>query len=140
MNVKIKFYLSDIEFGASGAPEPEIQKLLGQLDFQIPGDYLDLMREHNGGEGEIGDHSWLTLFPITELAKMNKANEILMNQIPDYYLFGKDSADTAYAFHKRKGTFHSFGFMSNFKNDIIEFCGNNFIEFLEYLYNYKFEN
>jgi len=92
------------------------------------------MQEFNGGEGEIGENSWLCLFPIEELASINENYKILMLQIPDYFLFGKDAADTGYAFHKNKKSIHAFGLMSNFETDPIEFCGNNFVEFLEYLY------
>lgn len=60
-----------------------------------------------------------------------------MGQILDYFLFGMNATDTSYAFHKVKMTFHSFGLMSNFKTDYIDFCGNSFSEFLENLYNFR---
>ncbi len=62
-----------------------------------------------------------------------------MEDIPDYFLIGKDAADTGYAFHKVQGTFHSFGLMSNFETDFIYFMGHDFYEFLETLYNYRFK-
>jgi hypothetical protein len=97
------------------------------------------MKDFNGGEGEVGENSWLLLFPINELREVNKDYNFLMDDIPDYFLIGKDAADTGYAFHKTNGTFHSFGLMSNFDTDPIEFLGDDFTAFLEYLYNYRYK-
>jgi hypothetical protein len=135
MNEKLKSYLSNLAMNDTGASIKLVQNLQQQVGFELPQDYIDLMRELNGGEGEIGENGWLCLFPINEIISVNNDYSLLMDQIPDYFLFGKDAADTGFAFNKRNGTIHSFGLMSNFKTDPIEFCGNNFLEFLEYLYN-----
>lgn len=150
MNDKLKYYLTDFLTSEEGAPEELIEQLQKQLDFTLPKYYIRLMKEFNGGEGGIGDDSWLSLFPIDDLIQTNEDYHLyLMQYIPNYYLFGKDAADTGYAFHKQNETIHSFGLMSNFKRtnfigsvndfktDSIEFCGNNFIEFIEYLYYKK---
>lgn len=137
MNSKFKYYLSDILFSEQGASEKAIENLLKQIDFQLPKEYIDLMREHNGGEGEMGEYGWLCLFPIEDLPDVNNSYGGLMTYIPDYYLIGKDAADTGFAFHKIYGTFHEFGLMSNFETDPIIYCGKDFSEFLEYLYNQK---
>jgi hypothetical protein len=134
MDAKLNYYLHDLEKNEIGAPEALVQNLLRQLDFELPKDYIGIMLEFDGGEGEVGENSWLCLFPIEDLIPTNKAYKLLMEQIPDYFLFGKDAADTGYAFHKFNKTIHSFGLMSNFKTDYIKFCGNSFIEFVEYLY------
>jgi hypothetical protein len=135
MNDKLKYYLSDIVKNEEGASYELINDAQKNLGFTLPQDYIDLMKEFNGGEGEVGENSWLCLFSIEELATTNKDYCLLMEQIPNYFLFGKDSADTGYAFHKQNQTVHSFGLMSNFQTDSITFCGNNFVEFVEYLYN-----
>ena len=119
--------------------EGEFEAVTKSFDFTIPETYLNVMKVSNGGEGEIGDESWLVLFPINELQQVNDNYRLLMTDIPDYFLIGKDAADTGYAFHKTYGTFHSFGLMSNFKTDSIEFLGKDFVAFLEYLYNYRYK-
>ena len=134
MDNKLIYYLVDFEKNGF-VSEEIVSEILEQVDFLLPKDYVDFMTESNGGEGEIGENSWLCLFPIEELIITNKNYTLLMEQIPEYFLFGKDAADTGYAFNKPNGTIHSFGLMSNFKTDPIEFCGNNFTEFIEYLYN-----
>lgn len=135
MNTQLTFYLNEFSKNEPGASDELIKNVQDQLDFVLPNDYTDLMKAFNGGEGEIGENSWLCLFPIEELIEINDDYELLMEQIPDYFLFGKDSADTGFAFHKQKLTVHSFGLMSNFKTDPIEFCGNNMMEFVQYLDN-----
>lgn len=135
MDEKINFYLGDVVKNEVGASDASINELQEQTGFELPQDYIDLMKEFNGGEGEVGDNGWLCLFPIEDLLATNEDYGLLMEQIPDYFLFGKDAADTGYAFHKFNQTIHSFGLMSDFNTDPIEFCGNSFAEFAEYLYN-----
>lgn len=135
MDDKLKYYLSDLERNDEGVSDEVIANVQKNIDFTLPEDYLDLMRTCNGGEGEVGENSWLCLFPIDELIQTNQNYILLMEKIPDYFLFGKDAADTGFAFRKSDKSIHSFGLMSNFKTDPIKFCGNNFREFIEYLYN-----
>lgn len=135
MNEKLKYLLSGVLLNSEGATENSITNLQELAGFKLPEDYIDVMKECNGGEGEIGENSWLCLFPIEELLTVNDNYKLLMKQIPDYFLFGKDAADTGYAFHKNAQTLHSFGLMSNFSTDTIDFCGRNFSEFVEFLYN-----
>ena len=134
MNAKIKFYLADFD-GTTGVSEELINYVQTQLEFSFPHEYVEFVKFSDGWEGEVGENSWLNLFSIEKLIQTNNDYSLLMNDIPDYYLIGKDSADTGFAFHKWKHTFHSFGLMSNFKTDRIEFCGNSFFEFIERLYN-----
>ncbi len=37
---------------------------------ELPKEYVEFMKEHNGGEGDTGE-SWLILFPIEELKEIN---------------------------------------------------------------------
>jgi hypothetical protein len=134
MDSKLKYYLSDLVSDENPSDEL-VKEVQSQLDFQLPSDYVEVIKHYNGGEGEIGENSWLCLFGIEELINTNKDYHLLMDDIPEYFLFAKDSADTGFAFHKEKKTIHSFGLMSDFKTDAIKFCGNSFLEFIEYLYN-----
>lgn len=133
MRQEFEKYFKDFYWNAQN--EEHLVSLKLNLDFDIPEDYIEIMGEHDGGEGEIGTSSWLQLFPLEELLSVNEDYNLLMEQIPDLFLFGKDAADTGYAFHKFDKTFHSFGLMSNFETDHIDFCGNNFLQFLEHLYS-----
>ena len=135
MNDKLKYYLSEIVKEDTGASELAISGLQKQFGFELPATYIEVMKEFNGGEGGVGENGWLWLFSIEELPDLNKDYHSLMEQIPDYFLFGKDAADTGYAFHKKKQSVHSFGLMSDFRVDYMHFCGRNFEEFLERLHS-----
>ncbi len=135
MDKKLEFYLRETTMNESGSSETFISELENQIGFKFPQDYVTLMKEFSGAEGDVGENGWLCLFPIEDLLIINNDYSLLMEQIPDYFLFGKDAADTGYAFHKINQTIHSFGLMSDFKTDRMEFCGNDFIEFAAYLYN-----
>ncbi len=137
MDKKLKKLLARLEKSEERLSDAQINIIQQQLDFELPADFISVFKEFNGGEGEVGKNSWIELFPLEELIETNNAYSLLMDQVPHLFLFGKDAADTGYAFDKTKKTYHSFGLMSNFETDYIDFCGNNFQEFLEYLYNYK---
>ncbi|MBV4360598.1 SMI1/KNR4 family protein [Pinibacter aurantiacus] len=134
MNPELKYYLNDLEKNYPGATEEMLKNLNNVVDFDFPNDYLDVLREFDGGEGEIGENSWLDLFSVNQIQTAIVDYKLLMEQIPDYLLFGKDSADTGYAFNKVTQTIHSFGLMSNFKTDPIKYRGSSFLEFVKRLY------
>ena len=124
-----------IGFQVNGAiSDGQIRAVMSALDFQLPLDYMEFMKLYNGGEGEIGQKYWLVLFPLEDLIDFNKANNLLMEQIPDYFLIGKDAADTGFAFNKKTGAVYSFGMMSDFETDTIVECGINFNDFLQKLF------
>lgn len=135
MDNSLKYYLSDFNRNLAILTETKVKDLEQKLGFEFPCEYRDMMVEFNGGEGPVGNNCWLCLYPLEKLMEINKNYGLLMEQIPEYFLFGKDAADTGYAFHKSKKTFHCFGLMSDFKVDFIGFYGRNFIKFIEYLYN-----
>ena len=136
MKERFHHLLRHLEKNEIGISNEDFDKIVQHLGFKLPESYASVIKTFNGGEGEVGTDSWLNLFSLEEL---NEGYDYLMSEIPDYVLFGKDSADTGYAFHKFNGTFHSFGLLSNFKTDPIEFLGNDLLEFLEYLDNYKYK-
>lgn len=137
MKARIAYLLTDVQKG-DPLPKEQFRAIVESFDFRLPPTYVEVMNGFNGGEGGVGPDSWLNLFPVEELQQINKDYHILMDDIPEYFLFGKDAADTGYAFHKTRGTFHAFGLMSIFDTDPIELLGDDFIQFLEFLYNYRY--
>lgn len=136
MDVRLSFFLDGFYKHCPGISDDLVKEVQDKVAFEFPPDYIEVMKEFNGGEGGMGENRWLMLFPFDELIKTNQDYAFLMQDIPDYFLFGKDAADEGFAFHKTNKTLHAFGLMSDFNTDPIIFCGNNFLEFLEYLYNY----
>jgi len=41
----------------------------------LPKDYVEFMKNHNGGEGDVGE-TWLILYPLEELQEINDDYEI----------------------------------------------------------------
>jgi hypothetical protein len=135
MNKKLSFLLSEFAAITPAMSKRVIAEVQKEAGFEFPVDYVEVMREMNGGEGEIGENCWLNLWQIEKLIDINRKYDYLMKGIPDYFLFGKDSADTGYAFHKKEKTINEFGLLSSFPRDRIKMIGYSFAEFLEYLYN-----
>ena len=76
---------------ASDAALESVQSQLGRL----PVEYVALMRLHNGGEGFVGEESYLRLWPIEELPENN---QMLAPERPnDVVLIGSDGSDHLYA-------------------------------------------
>jgi SMI1 / KNR4 family (SUKH-1) len=125
-------YLYDFEKLKERVPESTIAKLQAELDFELPKDYLEVIRWYNGSEGEVGK-GYLILLPISDLVKANQDCYYLVNGSPGYFLFGQNAATTAYIFSKNKSTYHEVEFISGSEDSLV-FCGNSFLEFLEYLY------
>lgn len=138
MNEQFKYIIQPLSIDAEILTYEKVGEIVSQFPFNFPASYLDVIRFINGQEGGIGPESWIILFPLEELKDRNKNYKYLMDDIPDYFLIGKDAADTGYAFHITQGTFHSFGLMSNFETDSIDFMGRDFYEFLENLHNYRY--
>jgi hypothetical protein len=133
MNEATKRYLEELVKDPEETNSKEMNELIAEWGFTPPQDYLDFMSEFICGEGPVGDHSWLTLWNIGDLIDLS-AEEYIMRELPDYLMFGRDAADTGYAFNKKNSCIYSFGLMSNFKTDPIRYCGSNFSEFIAYLY------
>ena len=62
--------------------------------ISLPEQYIDFMKRHNGGEGDIGE-SWLVLFALEELQEMNDAYEV-QDSLPDHIIIGSDGGGELY--------------------------------------------
>lgn len=57
------------EFEFNNPYEGTIPKTI--CDLELPLEYIEFMKKHNGGEGDIGEH-WLVIYPIEELEEINE--------------------------------------------------------------------
>lgn len=135
MQSRLAFLLSGFYKSTSGVSENVIVEVQKNIGFEFPPDYLEVMREFDGGEGNLEGNGYLILFSLEETVQANEDYSLVMREIPDYYLIGKDAADTGFAFYKPDKSVHSFGLMSIFPGDLITCVGSSFTEFLEYLAN-----
>ena len=63
-------------------------------DVILPEQYIDFMKEHNGGEGDIGE-TWLVLFPLEVLQGMNDAYSI-EEFLPGHIIIGTNGGGELY--------------------------------------------
>ena len=63
-------------------------------DVILPKQYINFMKEHNGGEGDIGE-TWLLLFPLEELQGMNDAYSI-EEFLPGHIIIGTNGGGELY--------------------------------------------
>ena len=57
----------------------------------LPNDYIELMKKHNGGEGDIGE-TWLILYPLEELQEINDDYEI-EEILPGHIIIGSNGGE-----------------------------------------------
>jgi hypothetical protein len=68
-----------------------------QLGAAAPADYFVFMSRMNGGEGMVGDASYLAIWRIEDIARLNREYQV-HEFAPTLIVFGSDGGDIAYAF------------------------------------------
>lgn len=76
-----------------GASEQAIQRAERELETQLPADYLNQMRSHNGGERWVGGGAYLRLWPIDDLLDRHRTLEAEL-LVPGFALIGTDGVTT----------------------------------------------
>jgi hypothetical protein len=76
-----------------------VEALSSRLKVPLPRDYLDFLRQHNGGEGFVGDN-YIILWKAEELADFNREYEV-GKYAPGIVLFGSDGGGEGYGFDTR---------------------------------------
>ncbi|RAJ83330.1 SMI1/KNR4 family protein SUKH-1 [Chitinophaga dinghuensis] len=110
----------------------EFGMVVQSLPFDFPLDYLDYMKECNGGEGVIGeDGRYIRFWPLEELMKANEDYSV-SEFAPGLFFIGTDGGGTALGFKKATGAFIEISFIGMSDNDAVE-RGWTFEEFLVFL-------
>lgn len=90
----------EFEFNA-----PYIGEITEQINqVALPKDYVDFMRKHNGGEGNIGE-TWLVLYPLEELQEINDDYETKCF-LPNHIIIGSDGGGEFYGIDKEGNYFN----------------------------------
>lgn len=123
-----------VKKGAWSGPisDLHVKEVISLLKYKLPQDYLKFIREHNGGEGEVGK-SYLKIWRIEELSDENLAYNV-DEYAPNLFLFGSNGAGEGFGFDFRKELLSIvvIPFIGlDWKNAI--FMGNTFSEFLDQL-------
>jgi hypothetical protein len=75
----------------------DVEKKLG---IKLPIAYRNFLKLNNGGEGFIGESSYVAFWPVEELAAKNRAYEV-EKQAPGLLVFASDGGGEAYGFDTR---------------------------------------
>lgn len=84
------------------ASEEAIRAAATSVGVGLPTDYAQFLREHNGGEGFIGDN-YLILWKAEELIPFNREYEV-EQYAPGILLFGSNGGGEGYGFDSRAAT------------------------------------
>jgi len=94
------YLLSAFDWNDEPASEAALESVQSRLG-RLPPEYVALMRLHNGGEGFVGEGSYLRIWPIEELADRNP---VLAPARPsNVVLIGSDGSDGLYAVEPTQG-------------------------------------
>ncbi len=136
MNARMRELLADVEL-VQPATDDSVEKLVRSLGHDLPGDYLELIRESNGGEGFVGEVSYLMLWPVEEVIERNRRLE-LPERMPGVVLFGSNGGDAGYGYDTTTRDPGSMPivevpYLDIGEPDAARVQGRTFIEFLERL-------
>ena len=73
-----------------------VEGLASNLGVALPDDYLDFLRQHNGGEGFVGDN-YIIFWKTEELSDFNREYEV-EKYAPGIFLFGSSGGGEGYGF------------------------------------------
>jgi hypothetical protein len=113
----------------------EILEIEEKLRISFPQDYVDFMLKTNGGEGTVGEDSYLRLWKIEEIIESNEGYSV-EEFAPGLIIIGSDGGGTAYGFDFRseKPILVAVDFIGLYIDSPF-FRTDNFFEFIKYLYN-----
>lgn len=80
------------EFEFNAPYNGEVIKKINEVE--LPEDYVEFKKKHNGGEGDIGE-AWLVLYSLEELQEINDDYEI-EQFLPDHIIIGSDGGGELY--------------------------------------------
>jgi hypothetical protein len=85
------------------ASEDELDALADSTPVPLPVEYLRLLSESNGGEGELGAQpGWFVLWSAADVPDSNRGCELASN-LPGFFGFGTTGSGELLAFDTRKG-------------------------------------
>lgn len=81
-----------------------VEGLSSRLGVTLPNDYLAFLRQHNGGEGFMGDN-YIVFWKAEELADFNRDYEV-EKYAPGIFLFGSNGGGEGYGFDTQSAAMH----------------------------------
>ncbi|WP_244508374.1 SMI1/KNR4 family protein [Mesorhizobium sp. LCM 4577] len=95
VRIAVRYILTEGQFDPPAEPAV-VDGLSARLGVELPKDYTDFLREHNGGEGFVHDN-YVVFFKAEELADFNREYEV-EKYAPGILLFGSNGGGEGYGF------------------------------------------
>jgi hypothetical protein len=97
--------------------EQEVGEFLGQIDFTLSKGFIEFFRESNGADIST-DESYTLLWALTDMIQLNKDYSV-EEYAPEFFIFGSDGGDTAYAIEKSTSYIYEMPFIGMSKEEAV---------------------
>ena len=131
---KLLTLMSDMKLNAP-CNYDKLIKIENEFNFNLPNDYVEFMKKHDGGEGPIGKYGYLAVWNVEEVFSYNyeKNGPVLSD---DILFFSSDRGGTIFAFKKDNDLFT----IVELQDDTIdleemEIIASSFEDFIQYEYD-----
>lgn len=105
----------------------EIDFFLKEVDFILPKGFMDFFKETNGADIST-DKKYILLWALADMMQLNK-DYTVEDYAPEFFIFGSDGGDTAFAIEKNTGYIYEMPFIGMSKEESI-FRNETFTEFI----------
>lgn len=106
----------------------EIEEFLRQANFRLPQGFMDFFKGANGADISTKE-KYIVLWALTEMTQLNREYNV-EEYAPEFFIFGSDGGDTAFAIEKSTGKIFEMPFIGMSKEEAI-FRADTFDGFLE---------
>jgi hypothetical protein len=106
----------------------EVEVFLKQIDFNLPKGFIDFFMDANGADISTNE-KYILLWALTDMVQLNKEYNV-EEYAPEFFIFGSDGGDTAFAVEKSTGDIYEMPFIGMSKEEAV-FKNNTFTDFIE---------
>lgn len=97
------------------------------MDFTLPEGFISFCKEANGADIST-DEKFILLWVLTDMMELNKGYKV-EEYAPEFFIFGSDSGDMAFAIEKITGYIYQMPFIGISKKESI-FISKSFTGFI----------
>lgn len=94
--------LRDFRWAPTPASSAAIREAEEKLRLRLSPDHVSVLQEHDGGEGFVGDGSYLAIWDVGELVEANHVLEA-HRCVPGVVLIASDGADDVFGYSQSDG-------------------------------------
>ncbi|MEN2416225.1 SMI1/KNR4 family protein [Flavobacterium mesophilum] len=112
----------------SAPTSEEVEIFLKQVNFILPEGFIAFFKEANGADIST-DEKFVVLWELTDMIELNLDYNV-EEYAPEFFIFGSDGGDTAFAIEKSTGDIYEMPFIGMSKEEAI-FLNKTFMEFID---------